>query len=743
MENDDKKQGPDVTQKTAQADARQNPMPEITKENWDKSKQMWSESAGGRAIIRLFSRGIMGAAFFQTGGLLVQKWMYSQHHQPYAPHLGFKAQLFGEKAHLPGGADYKGNPLKFTAKLIDEGVSKPIQSVAEFLSGDKTWAKKFVSFRPIHFPGYETSGPAFKEIRGRSLGHEAVAITFDFFCASVGDAFGRDIADMLDPNNKHKPWRNDNGDLDIANAAKSAAKAVFRYITYNGGEDWFVAIPYAFFMKGQRHLINKVSPGFAADFDQSMNGGSIKVNNKGQMIGSFYKEGAFDLQSRFTVYNIGTLMFRELYDKAEHAWNGDKVNLYGSPDEKRPDRGVLGSLADVGKWMARSAIKGAIYMTPAVPFFWITRSTQSRHRGNIINKDLDGALLCYINKDGDRRSLNFNEFYDHHNKRNMSGAENIPAYFASLNYDYTERKNAYERYPTSKVSDLHPGFKGVSPYQVQGGPIEAMANKIGRWSYDSSQFLDGFAKQVDQYAENKGGFADSIKRGLGLPKFKNSAGIPQGFERFTRPAIHAAVAYTPYMYAKAEFANLWDNGKMDLAAERAIDGATRLNWGEFKAGLAEIGRAFTAKPFDDPAREAEAARRNQVDTSAADDSVKADRGKAKQAEKSPAMKEASEFIEKDLEKMVKKHARPEMKKSGAMEEASQFISDDLEKMVKKHARPEMKKDGGLSWRERAIKGNDEEHELVTTTKHAPHSHSEREEMLRFLQKAQPPTKSLN
>ncbi|NBO19786.1 MAG: hypothetical protein EBV03_11320, partial [Proteobacteria bacterium] len=66
-----------------------------------------------------------------------------------------------------------------------------------------------------------------------------------------------------------------------------------------------------------------------------------------------------------------------------------------------------------------------------------------------------------------------------------------------------------------------------------------------------------------------------------------------------------------------EFANLWDNGKMDMAAERMVDGAFKLNWGEFKKGANEVYKAVTYQKMD-PEREAEGQRRMLLDTSAPD-----------------------------------------------------------------------------------------------------------------------------
>jgi hypothetical protein len=56
--------------------------------------------------------------------------------------------------------------------------------------------------------------------------------------------------------------------------------------------------------------------------------------------------------------------------------------------------------------------------------------------------------------------------------------------------------------------------------------------------------------------------------------------------------MNAAIAYTPYIYAKNEFAHHWDNPDMDKAIYRAIDGAFSGSFKELKSGLGDMRRAF-------------------------------------------------------------------------------------------------------------------------------------------------------
>jgi hypothetical protein len=161
----------------------------------------------------------------------------------------------------------------------------------------------------------------------------------------------------------------------------------------------------------------------------------------------------------------------------------------------------------------------------------------------------------------------------------------------------------------------------------------------------------------------------------------------ESFTRFTHPFVNASIAYTPYMYAKAEFAKLWDNGKTDVAVERMIDGATKFNWGEFKAGLSEIGSAILHKPFADPAREAVAQRRLVTDTSQSDAVNLTD--------------------EEKQQETVAASAAPSMP----------------------------------NWRERVVAGTKEDAPEVGANK--PKTYAEREEMRKVLEQAQPPTNSVH
>ncbi len=503
-----------------------------TQKDWDSDRKAWNDSKSGRLAIRVFSRGVMGAAFFAAGGMLTKKWMNPDNGLHYDPTKTLTQQE---------------NPLQFIAKLIDTVVGKPIEWTVTQVAG-KEMGLRSVNFRPLNKTFTKGIGGA----PGRSLGHESVGVTFDFFCASVGDAWGRDIAGWVDPNirkskdpNVRQKWIGEDGQFKPTEAVKQSLKSLWQYVSYNGGEDWAVAIPYAYFMKAQRAGINKISPGFATDFDHVKNGSAFKVRDE-KAKETFAVEGAIDLQGRFTVYNMGTLMYRELYDYADNKIHGKRTRLYGSPeDTHKQNQGLLANIGDVAKWFVRSVIKGGIYMTPVVPTFWVTRVTQFR------GKDRD----AFITPGG----------------------------------TFAER---------SEINNL----KDLKLYGESETPQGKFFDAVGGLNAEAVSLVQAGTRKMDRFSGGR------LEKQIG----KVLGGSSSDFaKRYT----NAAVAYTPYMYSKAEAAKIWDTGKMDMSLERMIDGAAHLNWGEFKAGAGEVLSSVKLEVLADPVREAEGRRRNELDTS--------------------------------------------------------------------------------------------------------------------------------
>jgi hypothetical protein len=132
--------------------------------------------------------------------------------------------------------------------------------------------------------------------------------------------------------------------------------------------------------------------------------------------------------------------------------------------------------------------------------------------------------------------------------------------------------------------------------------LQKTFDRIGSTQHSAAQLLSQDAKWADNHLPLR----NNIKSFLGMSPTTS-------FKRFTHPFVRASMSYTPYMIAKGETALLWDSGKMDMSAERMIDGAANLNWYEFKSGAGEVWNTFLHRPLADPVREAEGERRNLLD----------------------------------------------------------------------------------------------------------------------------------
>ncbi len=608
--------------------------PALSELDWAAEKKPWNASPQGRLAIRVFSRGVMGSAFFAVGGMVGHKWLQNYDHN---------ASVLNQK-----------NPLTFVSKLIDIVAGAPIEATVKNVAkvagheAPELLAKKAVTFRP----SYRHSSFMYN---GRTLGHEMSSVTFDFFCASVGDAWARDLAGLVDPNAK-KEWMKD-GHIQWPSAVKQAMKSTWRYVSLNGGEDWAVALPYVYFMKAQRSAIEHYSPGFMYDFDRHMNGGSSKFTG-GKFVGDYNRAGAFDFQTRFTMYNMGTVAYREMYAHIADRFHGKHTALYGAPD-KEPEKGIINNVSNGLKWIARSVVKGGIYMTPVVPFFWATRPSQYKYKGAIIDPQ-NGVLL---------RGPSVDNAFIPMNQLNPEQA--------GYAIKYNRKMDSFSLDPIGRVPP--PGAHGGVHNPFVDGK-KGLHNFAGHMSDGVRRTVTAKVTKADNHF------------GVAGEKAKAFLGIAPGgsFAKLSNSYVNSAISYTPYMYAKAEAANLWDDGKMDMSIERAIDGATKLNFGEFKAGVREIGRSILHRPLTDPEREKEAQRRIEIDESAADD-----------------------FTE----------TKSVMNKT-----------DTLRSHLKDHPQPP-------SWRDRIVAGRPEDKPEVGANE--PTNYAEKEEMRKALEELQPPTNSIN
>ncbi|MAR56795.1 MAG: hypothetical protein CMM93_06395 [Rickettsiales bacterium] len=496
----------------------------------------WSSYTGSRMLVRVFSRGFLGATLYT----MAHRWIPGQL-AGYSPEKVLNLKVL------------RTQPGQFVARGFDVMMGQPI----------KAFSKGF--YRMMGKEGAELESLAENAVRfrtkkdfgdpmgmGRSFGAEVFGMTADFAAGSVGDATGRRITEIFDPN-VHNSWERKDGTTDYGELAKSAGRDAFKIFTLNQGEDWFAAPMYVYQMRWQRQALNRAYKGFKATSDFQLNGGSFQLDQKGRIIDSYAKAGALDLQVRFTGYNWYTLMYRDMYNAiANHAQDGTMPSIDTSHGVVS---GVAESIADTFRYITKSAIKATIYMTPAVPFFWITRTPQTKYKGIGIHLD-DRMGIARLPNDAPFSYHNISE-----NFKQDAGRNHYP-----LKHGEPLRVGHNPEYSLA-APDFGPNFDPFAKKHTRG-MFDRAINPFGRACYQA---------------------ADMANRGI------RYAGITSVPKAAVHDWMNASFSYTPYMIAKAETALRWDRPKdadgmndMDRAIYRMIDGVCSLNLGEVKAGFAGI-----------------------------------------------------------------------------------------------------------------------------------------------------------
>ncbi len=566
----------------------------------------WSESYTGRLAIRSVSRGIIGCAFYSL------------------------ANIYGSKQ--LGNYDLQKDPenvLQHITRFIDNTAGKGIQKVVKAVTGDEVRAQKFTLFRDTRNYGnvIKLADGTTQAVMGRSLGHEAMAVTFDFATMSFFDYMMRYFIGLLDPNARDK-WMKD-GHIVFPEALKDLLKNVFRGVTYAAGEDMAVAIPYVFLMRKQRNFFDKLSPGFKYDADKGLNGGSYKIDGNGHIIGNYNAEGMLDLMSRFSWYNVGTKMFRDAYTTGERKllqWqNGDhKIALPAlDPSKSWVDilRAGVHKIGDGVLYALSTTIKTMMYMIPASFTFAAIRTSQSKTRGLAINAEK--GVLGRMTRESEAEDPGIN------------APDNSPE--DSKKYTFKAVK------PGSRVSTERPNIskerRGKEFFFKKGDEELTKAEYRNIWrsiknNPDSiaNPFQEGresaFSNETNNYYKNSAvaPWHDKFINPIGLKCYQFGKKLNDGFlapmyeklgitdtprldklKRFSHTYADAATAYTPYFMLKTDIlSEFWDIPRMDMGIRRGLIGAAHFSWGEFRAGCSEVFRTIRHEPFTDPVREEEA-----------------------------------------------------------------------------------------------------------------------------------------
>lgn len=544
------------------------------------------KSFAGRVSTRLVSRGLFGASFMTLGSLALRTW------DPHAPVESMRAVHKG-LTYLSRGFDaVLGTPIK--AAFGEEAV---------LFRTKKTFSNTTIK-EALDDTRNGIMVPVSK-INGRSLGQEMVGVSFDFAAGSFGDALGRELVSVADPN-YHNDWYK-NGHVDVGGLAKSAGKSLWRMVSYNQMEDWAAALPYAYQMRAQRHLLSKAWPGVKFTIDHQNSGGSFHVNEQGKITGSYMLPGAIDLQCRFMGYNFYTLMFRDMYNHIGmkiHDWQDHGIHLKAPA---HPLTSASNALDESVKYVAKSFIKSQLYMAPAVPFFWAFRSPLSRKQGMFISDAENGGPIIK----GKTASVH------------REGGE---AYFKA----YTDEQGNKVRTAVSSdvltVSDLINGTwedgklmvdgKPITPY-LNGKPItpEFMKDQWKFDPYDKKYVVNSFEAALNPLGKAARGFSRFVNFKILKPLSESAvytnylekspylskliAEYPTVMNRYNVASSFAnsAISYTPYMIAKYETANHLDMPLFDAATMRMLDGIDHGKWRDVKEGAHDMASVVVRGPI--------------------------------------------------------------------------------------------------------------------------------------------------
>lgn len=548
-----------------------------------RDHRKWSDTYRGRLAIRAVSRGVVGSAFFAAANIYAGKALsdYNLH------------------------TDAKGF-LPTIARIIDNTFGKAIQWSVKTVTGSEEKALEAVMFRDTRYMGYQkplaekvvrkgVETFEHKKLFGRSLGAEAVSVTFDFAAMSFSDYMTRYVIGLLDPN-AQKDWMKD-GHISIPGAVKDVMKNVFRGITYAAGEDMAVAIPYVYGMRLQRNIIGKFSPGFPYDSDRVLNGGS-KVIKNGQVVGDHQMEGALDLMGRFSWYNVGTKMYRDFYAKVETKFDewkqgGYQLKMPHIKAESFAPSHIAKSIGHGINYVVRTTIKVMSYMLPSTALFFLARTPQSSVRGIAIDPE-KGVLGRTVGNEHEVFSGIEETIYKPIKPGSLAAhAGEIGLKKTDPNHNLWYRRVNKSRETFKRTEDMPftnnrtDAFNG-SYYRMNGNKApwyDAASNKIGRFCYDAGTFVtEGLTKAAEKLNIN-------VK--------------PQVIEGFSRRWVNAATTYPIYFMGKTDVLSAaWDTDRTDMGIDRMLSGITHFKGSEIKKGWNEYVRSLVREPFADPIREA-------------------------------------------------------------------------------------------------------------------------------------------
>lgn len=595
---------------------------------WEKDRdnakvkgQPLYKSFWGRVGTRMFSRGLVGASFMTLGNLALNTWdtyLPMEEQMPVHKALTRMAEFFD-------GTAGKGLASVSTGWHTMLGRADAKERGQALVSGFRS--KKQFSMHRIEetVKDISESNPLVTrpigELTGRTLGQEMVGMTFDFALGSFGDALGREIVSLFDPNYR-KEWIKEDGSVDVGKMVTGAGRSLWRMVSYNQMEDWAAALPYVYQCRFQRNFIAKH---FKKDFPNSKlmldnQSGAYKLDkDTNEIIGTYMWPSALDLQFRFMGYNFYTLMFRDAYNHMAGMYHNWKDHGFGIHFEmpEHPVEQCEHAFSESVKYVAKSFIKSMTYMAPAVPFFWAFRTPIQMSRGIFISGADDRGAATTVRTQGVEGAKGNREYVARY--KPQRGARQYVATAGSSDFmnvmlmknpskgiQWKDNENfirAPERLgENAEIESLCPTFgerlligdkrplwfhKDFNPRDEKYYastfdkflyPFAQIGHKAGEVLASKLFHPIGESKWMTEFVEKTPSLQEALKR---YPNTLNSYNVGTTF-------AHSALSYTPYMIAKYETANHIDMPLFDAATYRMLDGIHHLSGKDFKEGIHDM-----------------------------------------------------------------------------------------------------------------------------------------------------------
>ncbi len=505
----------------------------------------------GSAEIQIVARGLFAAAFFALASRQLEEW-----------HMGSAKQTWFTQ------------PLEWVANGVDAVIGTPATKVISAFAGAEkaehimTFNKYVANNHAIKEALHTGETILNKDAFGMSLGQAVVDVTWAFAAGSTGAAIGRNMVLLADPNYKTSWWHN--GKIDVGDMVKSTAHETFRILTYNEGEDWAVAIPYLIQRRLLNGALNKSGIGNMWDL-QNGTGNAHILNNDGTLGNSYEAVGVAKLQHEFPAYNVGTLIYRDLYNHIGHKikdWREDGFQFEMKlPEDPLKDARQMAS--EALNYTVKSFIKAQLYMQPSMLAF------------SFANIGINKANATLIDE-GTKEFITTSPTYSYNpenmvqwNSNFVNAAGETPAH-AGIAARMNKLENG-EAYFAGKNPVNLDALVGTDMYSHHSSALSPIINPVGR---ATNAYANGLYTHITQPLSNHFGFD------------QNYDALRKMSDNFAR----AQTAYLPYMFTKYTLAQQVDTPEMDAAITRGLDGAASGKVSELWAGAKDVLNVIMGAP---------------------------------------------------------------------------------------------------------------------------------------------------